>query len=163
MLGFTPLAFFLRHRAKRLFRLPLSPLGSEPLHLKHRTDSFVHSWVLVGCWWGAAAEGPGPLDLTSGYNNTKKSKQKRSEGAAADLPDPQARPCERGERRSVRKSAAFFFVSGHISPGLSRIYADPKTIHTRHRRRNKGPSSGNKKQTKTDKGPLFDSVQFRSS
>lgn len=33
VLGFTPLALFLRHRAKRLFRLPLSPLGREPLHL----------------------------------------------------------------------------------------------------------------------------------
>lgn len=33
VLGFTPLALFLRHREKRLFRLPLSPLGREPLHL----------------------------------------------------------------------------------------------------------------------------------
>lgn len=35
VLGFTPLALVLRHRAKRLFRLPLSPLGREPLHLNN--------------------------------------------------------------------------------------------------------------------------------
>lgn len=34
VLGRTPLALFLRHRAKRLLRRPLSPLGSEPLHLR---------------------------------------------------------------------------------------------------------------------------------
>lgn len=33
MLGFTPLALFLRHSAKRLLRLPLSPVGRAPLHL----------------------------------------------------------------------------------------------------------------------------------
>lgn len=38
VLGLTPLALFLRHRAKRLFRLPLSPLGRAPLHLQETSQ-----------------------------------------------------------------------------------------------------------------------------
>lgn len=48
VLGFTPLALFLRHRAKRLFRLPLSPLGREPLHLNAQDGRHVKNSRIRG-------------------------------------------------------------------------------------------------------------------
>ena len=51
VLGFTPLALFLRHRAKRLFLLPLSPLGSEPLHLNTREPTLTVSWSISDGWF----------------------------------------------------------------------------------------------------------------
>lgn len=110
VLGFTPLALFLRHRAKRLFRLPLSPLGREPLHLNaqdgrhvkpQRTaeseDSYtepprlcVHAqifiiyFVLFVFTWVMKHGDGGLFQLRA---------NKRSETTADHLPDPQALCC----------------------------------------------------------------------